>query len=103
MEKRQLLFKPNIDEDDWLEQNKIQWSAFCHDALYKARNIKKQELLDRIGYRLLIILIGIALPVIGIGMLITPRLFFSIVLSLIGFTVIFIGVFSIIKEYRNAR
>lgn len=102
MERRPLSFKPNIDEDDWIERNKIQWSAFCHDALYKAINGKKQELLDKIGYRLLIVLIGITLPVVGFGMLITPRIFLSIVLSLIGFAVVFIGVFSIIKEYRNA-
>jgi len=101
MEQRPLSFKPTIKEGDWLEKNKIQWSAFCHDALNRSINGKKQELMDKIGYRLLIILMGLTLPVVGIGILITPRIFFSIVLSIIGFVAVIIGTFSILRVYRN--
>jgi len=54
----QLLFKPSAEEVAILDENNIKWSDFCHENIRRIGSKKKQELLDKIAFRMVLIGIG---------------------------------------------
>lgn len=100
MGKQPLVFRPDEEEFDFIEEQGISWSAFCHEWLDKERGLIKQEKLDYIGNKLLIILIGIACIVFTF---VINNLLVLVVTSMCGVVAVFIGTFSILRMYRNER
>jgi len=91
---------PSDNELEFIENSGISWSAFCHEWLDKERGLIKEQRLDYVGNKLLIILIGI---VCIIFTFVINNLLVLVVTSMCGVIAIFIGTFSILRMYRNER
>ena len=100
MGKRPLSFIPSDNELDFIEETKIGWSAFCHRWLDKERGLVKEEKLEVIGNKLLIILIGIVCIMFTF---VINNLLVLVVTSMCGVIAICIGTFSLLRMYRNER
>jgi len=100
MEKRLLTFRPTDEEIDFLDENNINWSSLCHETLRNKINGYKQEITDQISNKLLIILLGIMCIIFTFAI---SNLLVLVVTSICGVIIVFIGVFSLIRMYRNAR
>lgn len=100
MGKQNLVFRPSDNEFEFIEEKKISWSAFCHRCLDKERGLIKEEKLDQIGNKLLIILIGIMCIVFTF---VINNLLVLVITSICGVITICIGTFSLLRMYKNDR
>ncbi len=100
MGKRPLSFEPDEDERDFIEEHNIKWSAFCHEWLDKERGLIKQDLTEKIGNKLIIILIGIMCMIFTF---VIANLFVLIITSICGVVAVFIGTYSILRMYKHGR
>lgn len=98
--KQKLIFQPSDNELEFIEDRGISWSAFCHRWLDKERGLIREEKLDYIGNKLLIILIGIACIIFTF---VINNLLVLVVTSMCGVVAICIGTFSLLRRYRNER
>jgi len=100
MEKRPLTFKPTDDELEFLEEHNIGFSEFCHNAFKWAKNGDKSNILDKIGNRFLLVILGLGLY--GLSYLVV-NLFAWSILVLCGFFSVCFGSLGIIIEVKNGR
>ena len=100
MGKQNLVFRPSDNENEFIEEQKISWCAFCHRCLDKERGLIKQEKLDVIGNKLLIILLGVMCIIFTF---VISNLLVFVITSICGVVAICIGTFSILRLYRNDR
>lgn len=97
MVKRPLSFMPTQDEIDFIESKEISWSAFCHKWIEKERGLVKEELIDKIGNRIIIILIGVMCMMFTF---VISNLFVLIITTVCGAITVSIGTFSMLRVYR---
>jgi hypothetical protein len=99
--KRQLLFVPFDEEEEYLNNNKISWSELCHQTLKQKMSLSKYQRWENIQLPLILILFSIMLVLLAISN-ITDWVIIIICYSLSVFTFSF-ALFSIIWSIKNAK
>ena len=96
-----LSFKPNNQEEIYIEDNKIEWSKWCHSHLTKDMNNQKYVNLDEYLMPTMMILFGTLILFIGIVGF--QNIVLMVMCFLLSMFAISFGIFATIGRYKNAK
>lgn len=97
---KQLIFKPNPNELDYIYENIDSWTDWCRHNLERCRNNRRGKLFETIGTRMLLIVSGLMIASISY---ITQYMVIIIPAFILGSLMILIGSFSMWRIYFNER
>jgi len=97
---RQKIFKPNSNDQRIIDEQGINWTSFCRENLKRLDNKKRTELVDYIGNRMVLIIVGLLL--LSFTFMIS-NIFYIVVTYIASSVVITIGFISIIGRYLVER
>ena len=96
----QYVFKPRPEVADWIDEHVDSWTTYCYDKIYMDQRKEYQNRFERIGFRILIILLGmilISFSVLSINII----NYISLVTG--GICTVVIGLTMLGLEVRNGR
>ena len=100
MAEKQLLFKPTTEELVTLDRNNIRWSDFCHKNIINLNNKKRDDIMDKIISRMLLVVVGCL--IFALSPLLND-IFLIIIEWIIGTIMVIVGSVSTIYLYLQQR
>lgn len=98
MTKRQRVFVPTIEEDEWIDEHVSSWSDHCRESILWKRKKLRQQFYDRMTNSFILIMLGLLLAMITY---VVPNVIFSTILYFSsGFCVVF-GFYMVFSKVRT--
>jgi len=97
---KQLIFKPNEEELNYIYENIDNWTAWCRTNIEKERKGKEygNEILSRISTFLIILVIGVLISFLSLIVQAHSGVIFG--MMLLGSILVIYGTYSIIGVYK---
>jgi len=101
----QYVFKPRDEIADWIDENILDengngWTGWCYDKIYNMQRKQYQHRIDKLGFRVLIVLMGMIL--VSFSYLVT-NIWNYVLLVSGGMCIIVIGFIMVGLEVKNER
>jgi hypothetical protein len=93
-------FRPKPEIADWIDEHIDSWTSFCYDNIYQQQRKNYQARFEKIGLRILIILLGMILLSFS---LITINFINYLVIITGGICILLLGFTMLSLEVRNGR
>lgn len=93
-------FVPKPEVADWIDKNIDSWTTFCYDNIYRMQRKQYQQRLEKISFRILIVLLGMVLLSFSY---ITINIFNYYMVLIGGSIMILIGFIMFVLEVYNGK